>query len=360
MVAPSKPLWLVNSWTRELKLRFDRAARGGERVVTFESDLLIQLDEKRLPKGVTCTSTDSAKQQYSFHFGFKAAPIVSFYISARKAENSTSVLSVAVEGGPERHSFDLRINTHNPTGWLDWAFLARSALRELPRPWRYTTLAVTLLLLIIAPPWFWKNAPVLGVRAGILSDLTTAPFVDDFSHGAGQWRLSGDCAGIPSKTDNLGVPQRTFLRLSSPCFAVARLQSSIEGFHPLSRDPSAADFTATLGIQFRWKDDSGITRVAHEATILLHAERAYPWLAPILGEKVRVSPFCYTQSGLTRGSLLFWARRYGGIASRLKSFRSRRTIRSPKDCLSRLTVRRRAQRDPTANSLLPKERPSRE
>jgi hypothetical protein len=142
MVAPSKPLWLVNSWTRELKLRFDRAARGGERVVTFESDLLIQLDEKRLRKGVTCASSDSAKRQYNFRFAARAAPIVSFYISARKAENSTSVLSVAIEGGPQRHSFDLRINTHNPTGWLDWAFLARNALRELPRPWRYITLAV--------------------------------------------------------------------------------------------------------------------------------------------------------------------------------------------------------------------------
>jgi hypothetical protein len=132
---------------------------------------------------------------------------------------------------------------------------------------------MALLGLIIAPPWFWKNAQVLGVRAGVLSDFSTQPFNDDFKHGSAEWFLSSDdCAGVPSRTDNLGKPQRTFLRLSRPCFALARLESSVEGFHPLSRDPSAADFTATFGIRFRGKDDSGnLAGAADEATILLHA-----------------------------------------------------------------------------------------
>jgi hypothetical protein len=67
------------------------------------------------------------------------------------------------------------------------------------------------------------------------------------------------------------------LHLSSECFAIAKLTSSINGIHPLSRVPAVSDFAAELIVQFE----------SNQVTILLHSTKPLPWLRPFLREKVR-------------------------------------------------------------------------
>ncbi len=248
--------------------------------MTFQSGgFLVQLDQKRLPKHVTCPSSDLARQQFTLHFGATAPLLVPFEVCALKAENATSLLSIAIENGPASCAFGLRINTYNLDRIFDpkVLFWSLDILRELPGRWRYIVLTVAILLLLIAAPWYGTSLQLLAVRFGVRQDITQSEFDDDFERGPDQWyRLNSSCAGVPPPgKDNLGRVEPTFLTLSSPCFAIAKLKSSLDGRNPFARAPSLADFTATFTIQL---GSSG------RVTVLLHAKR--PWL-PLFGKEAR-------------------------------------------------------------------------
>jgi hypothetical protein len=280
MINPRAPQWIVYPRPRRLKVPFSRSRRETERVVTFDSSpFLVELDEKRLPKGVACVSSDPAKQHYTFRLGRGGARTVIFNVSATKAENATGVLSAAIQGeAPERSALLRRIRVYNlDSVWNPKLIsLALDMLNEVPSRWRWLVVAAALFLLMIAPPWDWTNPRLIGIRAGVLPDLTQDRFDDDFQSGLDKWHTSGNCAGVQTSPDNFGRPVK-YLHMSSPCYAIAKLRSGIEGFHPVSQDPAVTYFWAELGLHFE---------SSNQVTILLHARPVWFWLRPFLPEKL--------------------------------------------------------------------------
>ena len=280
MINPISPQWIVYPRSRKLKLPFSRSKRGGERVVAFGStSLLVELDQTRLPQGVECVSSDPAKQRYAFRLlREKLADCCLQRVPGKGGERDcASVASIEGEG-PKGNALARRIRIYNLDSVWDpkVVFLAFDIVAEFPPPagdgWLLRRLfsCSSSRLHGIGRNRSWDPS-------GSFHDLTRDRFEDDFQNGLDKWYASGRCPRIKTAPDKFGDTIR-YLNLYRAYYATAKLKSSIDGFHPLSRNPAVARFEAQFVIHFQ---------TGNRVTILLHAAWAWPWYSPFLLNRIR-------------------------------------------------------------------------
>ena len=264
-------------------------------MVTFDSGpFLVELDEKRLPKGITCSSFDPAKQQYTFRLDKGKARTIAFNVSPTKPETITGLLKASIKTEAGNDTLSQRIIVYDLRSYWDPNLipLAINVLKEVPKRLKAVVVAAVLGLLTIAPPWLWSNPrgllAVLPLSQDV-TDLSDHPFDDNFQKALLKWRVFSNCPTVQSNTDT--IAKSAYWPVTQGCFALAKTASSVEAFHPLSSAPVFKSFWSQIEIQFER---------ATKATILLHGGLVSPLLRPFTtnpdwGDRLlieRVPPQC--------------------------------------------------------------------